>query len=121
MAEVTLGGKRRELKFNFKSMLALEKHFQKPINQIFENEMQSQSLGTMIVVFWSFLINDDKKITPNKVEDLISDSIDNGEITMEELGSKISETMDESLITQSSGSDAGVETGEGESETDSKN
>lgn len=124
MAEINLGGKRRELKFNFKSMRSLEKHFNKPISKIFENEMQGESLGTMVTIFWSFLINDDKKLTVAKVEDIISDAIDSGEVTMDEIGDKIQETMEESQIAKTSNDNEGEDEGEsdeGSTEDEAKN
>lgn len=118
MAEINLGGKRRELKFNFKSMVALEKQYNKPIAKIFNEEMQSESLGNMVTMIWSALIHEDKKLTTNRVENMISDSIDNGELGMDDLGDAIKETMDDSLITGGGKTD---EEAEEASEDDVKN
>jgi hypothetical protein len=93
---INLGGKERELRFSFLSFKALEQHYNKPAQKVFEEEMQSGRISDIAVIIWACLRKE--KLTVGKVEELIDSSIENDEITFEELSEKLSKAISESKM-----------------------
>jgi hypothetical protein len=93
---INLGGKERELRFSFLSFKALEQHYNKPAQKVFEEEMQSGRISDIAVIIWACLRKE--KLAVGKVEELIDESIENDEITFEELSEKLSKAISESKM-----------------------
>jgi hypothetical protein len=96
---ISLGGKERELRFSFLSFKALEQHYNKPAQKVFEDELASGKLSDLSVIIWACLRKE--KLTIGKVEELIDESIENEELTLDELGEKLSKAINESKIVKS--------------------
>ncbi|WP_141431902.1 hypothetical protein [Bacillus sp. 03113] len=93
---ISLGGKERELRFSFLSFKALEQHYDKPVQKVFEEEMNSGKLSDLVVIIWACLRKE--KLTLGKIEELIDEAIENEEITLEELTEKLSKAINESKV-----------------------
>ena len=93
---ISLGGKEREMRFSFLSFKALEQHYNKPAQKVFEEEMTSGRLTDIAVIIWACLRKE--KLTVNKVEELIDEAIENEEITFEELSEKLTKAIGESKM-----------------------
>jgi hypothetical protein len=102
---ISLGGKERELRFSFLSFKALEQHYNKPAQKVFEEEMSSGKLSDLSVIIWACLRKE--KLTIAKVDDLIDEAIESEEITLEELSEKLSKAVSESKIAKGSKSTEG--------------
>lgn len=98
MVELTLGGKTYELRFSLKSMRTLEAHYKKPIGKIFKDKDSLESLETLIAFYYACMKSKAKSLTMDKVEDLLDEALENEEITLEELSTKLSEVIDSSSI-----------------------
>lgn len=98
MALITLSGSERELKFTFKSLRALEDYYKQPIAKVFEDKDRQESLENLTVFLWSCLRNKDRSLTFDNVEDLLDESLENGDITFNDLSVKITEALNESVI-----------------------
>jgi hypothetical protein len=96
---INLGGKEREMRFSFLSFKALEQHYNKPAQKVFEEEMSSGRLSDIAVIIWACLRKE--KLTVAKVEELIDESIENEEITFEELSEKLAKAVSESKMVKS--------------------
>lgn len=96
---LTLGGKERELRFSFLSFKAIEQHYKKPAQKVFEEEMASGMLSEITVIIWACLRKE--KLSIAKLEELIDDAIENEEITIQELSEKLTEAINESKIVKS--------------------
>jgi hypothetical protein len=93
---ISLGGKEREMRFSFLSFKALEQHYNKPAQKVFEEEMSSGRLSDIAVIIWSCLRKE--KLTVGKVEELIDEAIESEEITFEELSGKLTKAISESKM-----------------------
>lgn len=93
---ISLGGKEREMRFSFLSFKALEQHYNKPAQKVFEEEMTSGRLSDIAVIIWACLRKE--KLTVGKVEELIDDAIETEEITFHELSEKLSKAISESKM-----------------------
>lgn len=101
MVEIKLGGKVRELKFTFKSLRSLETHYKKGVSKVFAENMADESLENLVIMLWACLRATDKKITPDRVEDLLDEALDSGEVTFNELSEKLQEAMESSTLLKS--------------------
>lgn len=101
MSEITLNGKRYELQLKFRSLLALEKQYNKSFSEIFNNELQDGSLNSLITIVWSCLLNNDSKLTINKVSGLLDEAIENGELTLDGLNEALQEAVENSAMVSS--------------------
>jgi len=101
MPEITLGGKVREMRFSYKSMRTLEAHFKQSINKIMKQTEKLESLEALSAFYYACLKPKDKSLTFDKVEDLIDDALDSGEITITELSEKLKETIENATIIKS--------------------
>lgn len=97
---ISLGGKEREMRFSFLSFKALEQHYNKPAQKVFEEEMTSGRLSDIAVIIWACLRKE--KLTVAKVEELIDEAIETEEITFEELSQKLSSAISESKMVKGS-------------------
>lgn len=93
---ISLGGKEREMRFSFLSFKALEQHYNKPAQKIFEEEMSSGRLSDIAIIIWACLRKE--KLTISNVEELIDEAIENEEITLEELSEKLTKAISESKM-----------------------
>jgi hypothetical protein len=93
---ISLGGKEREMKFSFLSFKALEQHYNKPAQKVFEEEMASGRISDIAIIIWACLRKE--KLTVSKVEELIDDAIETEEITLEELSEKLAKAIGESKM-----------------------
>jgi hypothetical protein len=96
---IMLGGKERALRFSFLSLKALETHYGKSISKVFDEEIAKGGLAELTVMLWACLRKE--KLTIGKVDELIDDSIENEEITMEELSERLQSALSESKIIKS--------------------
>lgn len=101
MVEITLGGKVRSLRFSFKSLRSLEVYYKKPVSKILNEDIANESLENLVVMFYACLKSTEKSITVDKVETLIDDAIENGEISINDLATKLQEALSESTILKS--------------------
>lgn len=97
---INLGKKEREMKFTFLSFKALEQHYKKPAQKVFEEEMASGHLSDIAVIIWACLRKE--KLTVAKVEELIDDAIEDEDVTFEELSDKLSKAIGESKMMKGS-------------------
>jgi hypothetical protein len=104
---ISLGGKEREMRFSFLSFKALEQHYNKPAQKVFEEEMSSGRLSDIAVIIWACLRKE--KLTVAKVEELIDEAIESEELTFVELSEKLSKAISESKMVKNNKQD---ETGE---------
>lgn len=102
MVELTLGGKTYEMRFSLKSMRTLEAHYKKPIGKIFTDKDSMESLETLVAFYYACLKPKNKSLTLDKVEDLLDDALDKGDITLDELSKKLGEVIDNSSILKNS-------------------
>jgi hypothetical protein len=93
---ISLGDKEREMRFSFLSFKALEQHYNKPAQKVFEEEMSSGRLSDIAVIIWACLRKE--KLTVGKVEELIDEAIESDEITFEELSGKLTKAISESKM-----------------------
>ncbi|MBW3113485.1 hypothetical protein KYJ26_16650 [Bacillus sp. MCCB 382] len=93
---IELGGKARELRFTFKSLKALEGHYGKSIQKVFEEEINRGGLNEVSVLIWACLRKE--KFTLNKVDDMIEDAIENEELTLQDLSEKMKSAIEESKV-----------------------
>lgn len=93
---ISLGGKEREMRFSFLSFKALEQHYNKPAQKVFEEEMASGRLSDIAVIIWACLRKE--KLSVSKVEELIDEAIESEEITFEELSKKLAEAINASKM-----------------------
>jgi hypothetical protein len=94
MIDIKLGGEVRQLQFSHKAIKALQSHYgAEEFNQINVNDIQH-----LDVIIWACLLRYNKGISLDDVEDLISDSLDEGDITYEDLSKAIEKTMKESHV-----------------------
>jgi hypothetical protein len=100
MTTIKLGGKERELKFSFSSLRALENHYKKPIDKIFSENFANVSLEILVVMLWACLRKADKRLTVEKVEELIDESLENEELTFEDLKNALLEAFNNSVFTK---------------------
>jgi Phage tail assembly chaperone protein, TAC len=100
MATIKLGGKERELNFSFASLRAIENYYKKPIGKIFSENIASESIEALVVMLWACLYKSDKKLTVEKVEELIDDSLENEELTFEDLKNALQEAFNNSVLTK---------------------
>jgi Phage tail assembly chaperone protein, TAC len=100
MATIKLGGKERELKFAFSSLRALEQYYKKPVGKVFSENIASESLEALVVMLWACLYKSDKKLTVEKVEELIDESLENEELTFEDLKNALQEAFNNSVLTK---------------------
>jgi hypothetical protein len=107
--QIQLGGKERELRFSFLSLKALEQHYGKSIQKVFEEEINKGGLEQLSVLMWACLRKE--KLTLNKIDDLIDSAIENEEIDLGELSEKLKEAMEDSKIVKGAvgGTDEGEE------------
>jgi hypothetical protein len=84
------------MRFSFLSFKALEQHYNKPAQKVFEEEMTSGRLSDIAVIIWACLRKE--KLTVNKVEELIDEAIESEEITFEELSEKLAKAIGESKM-----------------------
>lgn len=94
MVEIKLGGEMRQLQFSHKAIKALQSHYG-PDGFKKINTQDIQHLDTMI---WACLLRYNKGIDLEEVEDMIADSLDNGECTYEDLTKAIEEVISTSHI-----------------------
>jgi hypothetical protein len=100
MTTIKLGGKERELGFFFTSLRALENYYKKPIGKIFSENIASESIEALVVMLWACLYKYDKKLTVEKIEELIDDSLENEELTFEDLKNALQEAFNNSVLTK---------------------
>lgn len=100
---INLGKKERELRFSFLSLKALEQHYNKPVQKVLDEELNSGKLSAVVTVIWACLRKE--KLSISKVEELIDDSIEEGEIGLNELIEKLTEAINESAIIKSTKQD----------------
>jgi hypothetical protein len=82
------------------SFKALEQHYNKPAQKVFEEEMASGRLSDIAVIIWACLRKE--KLTVAKVEEFIDEAIENEDITFEELSDKLSKAISESKMMKGS-------------------
>lgn len=97
---ISLGGQEREMRFSFLSFKALEQHYNKPAQKVFEEEMKSGRISDIAVIIWACLRKE--KLSVAKVEELIDDAIENEELTFEELSEKLTKAITESKMAKGS-------------------
>lgn len=94
MATIKLNGKEYGMNFGFKALRSLEKHFGKPVAKLFDNELKSESLEIIAVMYWASLQkNGGKKLTIDDVEDMLDSTLESGENDFEALQAKLDETI----------------------------
>lgn len=93
---IQLGGKERELRFSFLSLKALEQHYGKSIQAVFNEEMNKGGLEQLSVLLWACLRKE--KLTLGKIDELIDGAIENEEIDIKGLGEKLKEALEASKI-----------------------
>jgi hypothetical protein len=108
---IQLGGKERTLRFSFLSLKALEQHYNKPIQRVFDENMKDGGLDSVTALLWACLRKE--KLTMNKIDELIDNAIENEETTMDELNVKLKEAIESSRIVKGIKTD---EAGEGSDE-----
>jgi predicted peroxiredoxin len=115
MADTTiyLGGKERELRLTFRSLKALESHYGKSIEKVFEEDIKKAGLNEVSVLMWACLRKE--KFTLNKIDDLIEDAIENGELTLTELSEKMKAAIEGSNVIK------GVKAAEESTDEEAKN
>lgn len=92
-------GKNRSLKMTYYSIHVLELAFQEPYaNFIMEQTPFNQSL----YCFWAMIQNDSdfEGLSVPEVADLLDESLDKGEFTLEEYFEKVNKSYSDSLIVQ---------------------
>lgn len=98
MVELTLGGKTYELRFSLKSVRVLETHYKKPLSKIFKDKESSESMETLIVFYYACMKPKAKSLTFDKVEDLLDEALDKGEIEFTDLAAKMDEVIEGSTL-----------------------
>ena len=93
MVEIKLGGEVRQLQFSHKAIKALKEHFGDKFDKV-----DTSSVEHLDVMVWACLLRYNKGIDQEDVEDMISDSLEDGELTYEELGKAIEKAVEESHI-----------------------
>ena len=95
---LTLGGKERTLRFSFLSLKALEQHYGKPIGKVFADNLKEgeMMLSDITTFLWACLRKE--KLSVAKIEELIDESIENEELTIEELAQAIQKAVAESKV-----------------------
>jgi len=101
MVEITLGGKAREMRFSYKSMRTLEAYFKQPINKIMKQTETLESLEALSAFYYACLKPKDKSLTFEKVEDLLDEALDSGEVSITDLSDKLKETIENAQIIKS--------------------
>lgn len=119
MALITLKGKEYELKFTYKSLRALEAHYNKGVFNVLSEEGMDK-LETINVFLWACLKRekDFKNKNVDQVVDLLDDAFEDGELTLEQLTKALETAFTESTLLK------GVQQGqavEGAVEGDQKN
>lgn len=104
---INLGGKEREMKFTFLSFKALEQHYNKPVQKVFEEDLASGRLSDIVVIIWACLRKE--KLTITKIEEMIDEGIDNENFTFEELSDKMAKAISESKMMKASKPNEGEE------------
>lgn len=97
---ISLGGKEREMRFTFLSFKALEQHYNKPAQKVFEEELKSGRISDIAVIIWACLRKE--KLTVANVEELIDDAIESEELTFEELTENLTKAITESKMVKGS-------------------
>lgn len=107
MAFITLKGKEYELKFTYKSLRALEAHYDKGVFNVF-NEEGLDKLETVNVFLWACLKRekDFKNKTVDHIVDLLDDAMDEGELTLVQLTKALETAFNESTILKGAVSEA---------------
>jgi len=93
---ITLGKQERQLRFSYLSLVALENHYKKPLQAVFNEEMKSGKLEDLTVIIWACLRKE--KLSLPKVFDLIDESIEDEETTLTEISEKVAEALQNSTI-----------------------
>ncbi len=70
---INLGGSDFELKYKFRALSAIEKHFNVPITEITEF-LTNPKMNDIVVMIWAGMLHQDKTLTVNDVMDLLDDS-----------------------------------------------
>jgi hypothetical protein len=93
---IQMGGKELTLRFSFLSLKALEKHYNKPIQRVFEEDMKDGGLDSVTALLWACLRKE--KLTMNKIDELIDNAIESEEISIDTLNEKLTEAIESSKI-----------------------
>ncbi|MFD2704085.1 hypothetical protein [Salibacterium lacus] len=97
MTEITLGGEKRQLRFSHIAMKSMEEHYNMGLARVFK-EVDMESIDNMAVMIWACLRRFDKSVSMDDVEIWLDDSIENGETSYEEIGEKIQEVFQNSML-----------------------
>lgn len=99
MAFITLGGKEYELKFTYKSLRAIERHYDKGVFKVFAEESM-EKLETINVFLWACLKREKafKSKSVDDVVDLLDESLDNGELTLNTLTKALETAFTQSTL-----------------------
>lgn len=97
---IKLGGKDRALKFNYKTLGALEDYYDLDLESILSKLDGSVRVGTVTVFIWGMLKNKEgwADATITDIEDALDEELENENITLDELGAVLQKALDNSTI-----------------------
>lgn len=99
MAKITLNGKEYTLKFTYRTILALEKHYNMGIGKIFK-ELDMENLNVLNTFVYVCLKRekDFANATEEDVAIALDDAFENEEITFDDLANAIQDAIENSVI-----------------------
>lgn len=93
-AEIKLGGKVRQLQFSHKAIKALQDHYGE---DEFKN-INVQEIKHLDTIMWACLLRHNKGLMLEDVEDMISDSLADGETNYDEIAKAVNKAITESQV-----------------------
>lgn len=94
MVPIKLGGEVRQLQFSHKAIKALQQHYgSEGFSKINVNDIEH-----LDAIIWACLLRHEKGLMLEDVEDMISDALDEGETTYDELSKAITKAIEESQV-----------------------
>lgn len=90
--------KEYELKFGFKAILMLEKHYnEKNLSKLFSEHI-GESFSGLAVMVWAGIKHQDKNASINKVENMIHEAIENEDLTIDQISEAVNKAIVESKL-----------------------